>query len=321
MWIQRYHQKLTVADPPSQASKIIVGYEGSDLQWGGKFVFMLLRQAYPGAILEQKNVGHCDFIVRSSTPGGVPRWNTESKKYILWSCENYDVDVPENASDVLHAPARDRPGIYIPFFMFSPHLHLPRLNTAVARPYLVAYCASNCYGGGGLREHLFNEFVQQAGSDTCHALGKCHGKYPETLHKLDGFWCGKELPEAYSKYKFAFALENSDHPGYITEKIVNVFHSGAIPIYWGTDYVTRFFNEKAFVNLKDFKSPRDCVEFVCNMDDSTREAMLREPIYKDCDMVHLFDEKRPNALRDSYVKTLRDFLQLDVRSASFKNQS
>lgn len=38
-----------------------------------------------------------------------------------------------------------------------------------------------------------------------------------------------------SKFKFNLCPENSDYPGYVTEKIFDSFKAGCIPIYWGAD--------------------------------------------------------------------------------------
>ena len=35
------------------------------------------------------------------------------------------------------------------------------------------------------------------------------------------------------EYNFVLAFENSDLPGYITEKIIDAFKSGSVPLYWG----------------------------------------------------------------------------------------
>jgi hypothetical protein len=37
----------------------------------------------------------------------------------------------------------------------------------------------------------------------------------------------------YREYKFVITFENSQHPGYITEKLINPILAGSIPIYWG----------------------------------------------------------------------------------------
>jgi len=34
-------------------------------------------------------------------------------------------------------------------------------------------------------------------------------------------------------YNFVIAFENSDYPGYITEKVIDAFKAGTVPLYWG----------------------------------------------------------------------------------------
>jgi hypothetical protein len=43
----------------------------------------------------------------------------------------------------------------------------------------------------------------------------------------------KDKQKTLKRYNFVLAFENSDFPGYITEKIFDAFKSGAVPLYWG----------------------------------------------------------------------------------------
>ena len=52
------------------------------------------------------------------------------------------------------------------------------------------------------------------------------------------------LIDEYSKFKFVLTMENGFRKGYVTEKIINAFVAGSIPIYWGitnmqNNYLTR----------------------------------------------------------------------------------
>ncbi|WP_022768256.1 glycosyltransferase family 10 domain-containing protein [Butyrivibrio sp. NC2007] len=49
-------------------------------------------------------------------------------------------------------------------------------------------------------------------------------------------------------YKFSIAFENSAYPGYCTEKLMQAFSAGTVPIYWGDETAIAEFNEKAFIN-------------------------------------------------------------------------
>lgn len=49
--------------------------------------------------------------------------------------------------------------------------------------------------------------------------------------------------------RFAIAFENTSHPGYVTEKIVDAFQAGCVPIYWGSSRVTEEFNPSTFIDF------------------------------------------------------------------------
>lgn len=85
--------------------------------------------------------------------------------------------------------------------------------------------------------------------------------------------------EFQGKYKFSIAFENTSHPGYTTEKIVDSFAAGTIPIYWGDPRIAETFNTGAFVNCHDYASLDDVVEAVkkIDQDDSLYRRMLHTP--------------------------------------------
>ena len=80
-------------------------------------------------------------------------------------------------------------------------------------------------------------------------------------------------------YKFNLALENSDVPGYVTEKIVEPFAAPTVPIYWGTADVVRDFNPAAFINAADFPSISSLMDEIKRLDSSPADylEMLRAP--------------------------------------------
>lgn len=60
-----------------------------------------------------------------------------------------------------------------------------------------------------------------------------------------------ELMNLFNQYKFVFISENSKCDGYITEKIFNCYFSRTIPIYYGSNKVKHYFNEKSFINIEE----------------------------------------------------------------------
>lgn len=83
------------------------------------------------------------------------------------------------------------------------------------------------------------------------------------------------------EHKFTLAFENTSYPGYATEKIVDAFLAGTIPIYWGDPTITQHFNSKAFIQCLDEESISDVVQRVKKINESMEcyEAMLRESIF------------------------------------------
>ena len=101
--------------------------------------------------------------------------------------------------------------------------------------------------------------------------------------------------------------------GYVTEKMLNAFYSGAIPIYWGSSNINDLFNKKAFINVSDYKNVEECVDFIINMKPEELEKMQKEPIYNETnEIIHLMDEefnaKNGNKTLDEYVNVVREFL-------------
>ena len=51
-------------------------------------------------------------------------------------------------------------------------------------------------------------------------------------------------------FRFNVAFENEPFPGYLTEKIVDAFAAGCVPIYYGDPYVERAFSPEAFIHVR-----------------------------------------------------------------------
>jgi hypothetical protein len=74
--------------------------------------------------------------------------------------------------------------------------------------------------------------------------------------------------EFLRNYKFTIAFENSSHPGYTTEKIMEALIAGTIPIYWGNPLVSRDFNPECFINCHEFESFDEVIQHVAKVDNN-----------------------------------------------------
>jgi hypothetical protein len=112
-------------------------------------------------------------------------------------------------------------------------------------------------------------------------------------------------------YKFSIAFENSSSPGYTSEKIVQAYAAGTVPIYWGDPDVGLDFNSESFVNCHDYPSFEMAIERVIELDNN-EQAFARmyeapffrqpligyafEPGFEDF-LVHLFAQEKEKAFR------------------------
>jgi len=110
--------------------------------------------------------------------------------------------------------------------------------------------------------------------------------------------------EHNNQYKFAVAFESTNYPGYVTEKICDVYKSNCIPIYWGTKDVVRDFNPTTFINANDFSTFEELIEHVIKVDndDTLYASYFKEPIFSNKWMDVLND---PNK---TFYKNLTDHI-------------
>ncbi len=116
-----------------------------------------------------------------------------------------------------------------------------------------------------------------------------------------------------SEYKFNIAFENSSTNGYLTEKLFDAKAAHSIPIYWGDPTLKNAINsspdnniiwesyknlepqlnKKAFINISDFNSIQEAIDFIIFLDsnDSAYMDMLNEPLLLDTNYATYFDSK------------------------------
>lgn len=90
----------------------------------------------------------------------------------------------------------------------------------------------------------------------------------------------KDKHKFQSKHKFSIAFENCVQIGYTTEKIVESFAAGTIPIYYGNPEISKEFNTNAFVNCHDYSSLEAVVDRIIEIDnnDELFYKILNSPI-------------------------------------------
>lgn len=94
-----------------------------------------------------------------------------------------------------------------------------------------------------------------------------------------GLNCSGKI-EHNNNYKFAMAFESTIYPGYVTEKLCDVFKSNCIPIYWGHPDVVKDFNPKTFINANDFSDFDELIKYIIKVDNDNElyKSYFTEPM-------------------------------------------
>jgi hypothetical protein len=111
-----------------------------------------------------------------------------------------------------------------------------------AQPKFCLFSVSN--GGVQERNNFYNELSKYKTVDSC-------GKFMNNLgYNCPGNFASKEYHDMLSQYKFMICFENKSMKNYLTEKLINAYKYGTIPIYWGCPNLEDYVNMDAILYLK-----------------------------------------------------------------------
>ena len=117
-----------------------------------------------------------------------------------------------------------------------------------------------------------------------------------------------------SSYKFSIAMENTEGNGYLSEKIIQSFISGTIPIYYGDYMLDEYINPKSLILIRGKNDIFEKIEFIKKIDNSDKlyKKMLREDLFINYNkdkieneriefLYHIFEQDKKSAKRiDNY---------------------
>jgi GR25 family glycosyltransferase involved in LPS biosynthesis len=265
--------------------EIKIGSVGNGYHFSTYFINYVLNLTYPGIKVNFENSEDCHAICLTHFTRVEDYWNKTNKPFILWNGESYNLPSSiKNSSNIIKFSSVEISDFKIPyaFHAFVEYkernlwLKYKLNNRFPDRKKLFGYCIS-----ADRDESERKQFIENIGKFTKNVYSL--GRYKIIGHnqeKVNGKWNSEELQKKYSEFKFILAAENKIKEGYITEKIINVFSSGAIPIYIGdSEYAKKIFNPKAFICVDDFISSQECIKFVLSLSDSKLEDYINEPIF------------------------------------------
>lgn len=132
-------------------------------------------------------------------------------------------------------------------FGLWPYLQMPRPFYPIEKKKFCTFVVRN--GSCNVRNQFMKVLSKYKKVD-------CAGTY---MNNMSGNMTAPEDEQVYGDkylgflqtYKFMICFENCKKPGYITEKIMNAYMAGCIPIYWGSHEALTWLNPKAFLFLEN----------------------------------------------------------------------
>jgi hypothetical protein len=100
---------------------------------------------------------------------------------------------------------------------------------------------------------------------------------------LGGGWGSQSHISYIKQFKFMICFENTKMETYSTEKIVNAYLGGAIPIYRASEHITNIFNKESMLLLEDDSDEafNELIKKIIELDsdDNKYKALKRQPIF------------------------------------------
>ncbi len=207
----------------------------------------------------------------------------------VYVAEQYGAIIPKHSKLPIQLPAELLPNS-IPLdpavLLKRAHKKIAQKNNTVA--WFVSHCSTHSRREDYVKE--LAKFIQVDVYGKCGTMTMdCMPRYSPRCEKL------------LTTYKFYLALENSICPDYVTEKFYKALMNDVVPIvYGGADY-TEYAPPHSFINIADFKSPKDLAEYLTLLDknDALYNAyfqwkkhykVIRKPMKGWCDLCAKLNE-------------------------------
>lgn len=115
-------------------------------------------------------------------------------------------------------------------------------------------------------------FLSQRGDFDLYGKGWGSEKFEYIKKVYRGEVKDKEIK--LREYKFVLCLENAIFPGNITEKIFDCFFALSVPIYFGAPDINNYIPRNTFINIEDFKTLDELMQFIDSIDEQTYNAYI-----------------------------------------------
>jgi hypothetical protein len=85
-----------------------------------------------------------------------------------------------------------------------------------------------------------------------------------------------ERIKPFAPYQYVIVIENCQYPGYFTDKIVDCFAAGCIPIYWGNPKIKELFDSRGFYTWTTIRELGLILDHISNEDYESKRPYIEE---------------------------------------------
>jgi len=215
-------------------------------EWNEENFIQPILQKYFNVVVDQKNPD----VLFQSIFGGMSQTPNYKCKKVLYLGENYrsaNFKSDYSISFDPHSETNYRLPLWQVYLLLKPELK-ERLFNRVRHQKFERFCSFTVSNpSNNIRINHFEKISQYK---KVHSYGKVRTN-DLSLQQLSA---GKYWRDAKYQFfldhphKFMMAYENTFYPYYCTEKLMDAFLAGSLPIYWGDPKVFKDWNEDAFLN-------------------------------------------------------------------------
>ena len=123
----------------------------------------------------------------------------------------------------------------------------------------------------------------------------------------------KNKIEFLSSYKFSIAMENSEGQGYISEKILDSFLAGTIPIYYGGYMIDEYINPKTFILIRNEKDMKSKIEYIKKLDNDEKlyKNILKENLFINDNLVKFSKKEKIQFFNNIFAQNKNKAKRID----------
>jgi len=152
------------------------------------------------------------------------------------------------------------------FHWCYPTHHDVSLNRPLAERRLLSFMNANKRARGFLQNDLYSErvrAVREILDASQRAVPDVYGRGWTGTATYKGY--ADDKLETLARYVFNLCFEKYRAEGYVTEKIIDCFYAGTIPVYLGAPDITQYVPGEAFIDAREFPSYVDLLAFLTEL--------------------------------------------------------